>query len=87
VRRVIDVVSGWRVGVLVDFHAVYGVAKGDEHSGTSSGHAGLWENGEKLERTRMALGWIARDLKDVENLIGIQDVNEAKGERKCVGVV
>jgi aryl-phospho-beta-D-glucosidase BglC (GH1 family) len=45
---------------------------------TSSGHTGLWGNRENLERTGKALGWIAKELKGVENLIGIQVVNEAK---------
>jgi aryl-phospho-beta-D-glucosidase BglC (GH1 family) len=77
-EEVCQVYRGPWDGVLVDFHAVYGVANGNAHSVTSSGHTGLWGNRENLERTGKALGWIAKELKGVENLIGIQVVNEAK---------
>jgi aryl-phospho-beta-D-glucosidase BglC (GH1 family) len=42
VRRELDVARKWGVGVLIDFHAVYGRANGKAHSGTNSGHARLW---------------------------------------------
>jgi hypothetical protein len=58
VRRVIGMVRKWEVGVLVDFHTVYGGANGDAHFGTGFGEAGLWGNWENIEKTMRALGWI-----------------------------
>lgn len=45
VRRELDMARKWGVGVLVDFHAVYGGANGKAHSGTFSGEAGLCGTG------------------------------------------
>ena len=77
VKGLIERAKEWGVGVLIDFHAVYGGANCEAHSGTSSGKAELWGNRENLERSKKALGWIARELRACENLIGIQVVNEA----------
>ena len=39
----------WGVGILIDFHAVYGGANGDAHSGSGSGKAELWGSKSNLE--------------------------------------
>jgi hypothetical protein len=39
----------WGVGVLIDFHAVYGGANGGAHSGSGSGKAELWGSKSNLE--------------------------------------
>jgi hypothetical protein len=78
VKGLIERAREWGVGVLIDFHAVYGGANEDAHSGTSKGRAELWGNKGNLERSRKALVCVARELRGCENLIGIQVVNEAK---------
>jgi aryl-phospho-beta-D-glucosidase BglC (GH1 family) len=81
VRELAERAREWELGVLIDFHAVYGGANADAHSGTSTGQTGLWGSKGNLERTTKALGWIARELRGSENLVGVQVVNEA-----CFGV-
>jgi aryl-phospho-beta-D-glucosidase BglC (GH1 family) len=69
----------WGIGILLDFHAVYGGANGEAHSGTSTGKAELWGHRENLERSQKALGFIANEVKSkgMDGVVGIQVCNEA----------
>ena len=72
----------WGIGILIDFHALPGGANAEEHSGTSKGKAELWGNRRNFEAARKALGFIVRDLKEMEGVLGIQIVNEAVWDAK-----
>jgi aryl-phospho-beta-D-glucosidase BglC (GH1 family) len=52
VKEVVERAREWRLGALFGFHAAYGGANCDAHSGTSSRNAELWGNKENLERGR-----------------------------------
>ncbi len=70
---------GFGVGILLDFHALYGGANGDAHSGSSSGKAELWGSRKNLERSKKALVWIVEQIKSssMDGVIGLQLCNEA----------
>lgn len=74
----------WGIGILLDFHSVYGGANGEAHSGTSSGKAELWGHKKNLERSKKALGFIAHQVKQncMDGVIGIQVCNEAVFDAK-----
>ncbi|KAH7330186.1 glycoside hydrolase superfamily [Rhexocercosporidium sp. MPI-PUGE-AT-0058] len=63
------------IGVLLDFHFVYGGANGEDH-GSATGKAALWGNKANLESTRRALGWIAGEARGMDGVLGLQIVNE-----------
>ncbi len=66
------------IGVLLDLHAVPGGANGEIHSGTSSGRADLWGNGDNLDRARRCLVYIAQEVAaGMPGVMGIQLCNEA----------
>ena len=69
----------WGIGVLVDFHGVYGGANDQEHSGTTTKRAELWTNGRNQERAIDALRFIAEEVKSgsLTGVVGIQLCNEA----------
>ncbi|CZS90374.1 related to Putative glucan 1,3-beta-glucosidase [Rhynchosporium graminicola] len=76
VKEFVERARGRGIGVLLDFHFVYGGANGDAH-GSATGRADLWGNATNLERMKEALGWIAKEAKDMDGVIGLQLVNEA----------
>jgi aryl-phospho-beta-D-glucosidase BglC (GH1 family) len=66
------------IGVLLDFHACPGGANGEQHSGTSSGVAGLWGNTANLTLAQQCLVFIASEVHTgMPGVIGIQLCNEA----------
>lgn len=65
------------IGILVDLHGLPGGANGEEHSGTSSGKASLWGNKKHLSRALDALRFIAIEIRGLDNVVGIQILNEA----------
>lgn len=77
VRKIIDKAHDNSIGVLVDFHGLPGGANGDEHSGSDSGKAELWHSSKYRDQAIAAYEFVASELKDVENIVGIQLVNEA----------
>lgn len=82
VKDLVRRARAWGVGVLLDFHAVPGGANGEAHSGTGSGRAELWGNRKNLELAKRCLVFIAKEVKDMEGVIGIQVCNEAVWEAK-----
>jgi aryl-phospho-beta-D-glucosidase BglC (GH1 family) len=74
----------WGIGILLDFHALYGGANGEAHSGNSSEKAGLWTNTQNRERSAKALAFIAQQVKNngMEGVVGIQICNEAIHDAK-----
>ncbi|KAJ5047263.1 uncharacterized protein L3040_003100 [Drepanopeziza brunnea f. sp. 'multigermtubi'] len=76
VRDLVARARGWGIGVLLDFHFVFGGANGEAH-GCGDGRADLWGNKNNRERCKQALGWIASQAKQMDGVVGIQIVNEA----------
>lgn len=66
------------IGVIVDVHGLPGGANGDAHSGEKEGgNADFWEDyGYQLQMCDM-MKFIAHDLKQYDNISGIQIVNES----------
>ncbi|EPX72498.1 glucan 1,3-beta-glucosidase Exg3 [Schizosaccharomyces octosporus yFS286] len=64
------------IGVLVDFHGVYGQANGGSHSGTSSGKVEFFSNPQNQQRMVSALQYAASVLQSQPNLVGIEVINE-----------
>lgn len=77
VKDFIKTAHGHGIGVLVDLHALPGGANPDEHSGTNSGEAQLWENPANLELASKCVEFVAKDVKELDGIIGIQICNEA----------
>lgn len=75
VRRAIKMAADRDIGVLLDLHAAYGSQNGQESSGYNGFHVEFFQP-ENQKRTKEALVWIANDLKDVTNLVGIELLNE-----------
>jgi hypothetical protein len=65
------------IGVLIDLHALPGGANPGEHSGTNSGEAELWKNPANLELASKCVEFVAKDIKELDGIIGIQPCNEA----------
>ncbi|PVH87315.1 glycoside hydrolase family 5 protein [Cadophora sp. DSE1049] len=76
VRELVARARGWGIGILLDFHFVYGGANGEDH-GSATGKAELWGNRENLERTKQTLAWIAGQARGMDGVVGLQIVNEA----------
>lgn len=77
VRKIIDKAGEQSIGVLVDFHGLPGGANGDEHSGSDSGKAELWHSSKYRDQALDAYEFVASELRNIENVVGIQLVNEA----------
>ena len=67
------------IGSLVDFHALPGGANDQEHSGTSSGKAELWDYDDYRELSKRCVLYVASAIKtgELPGCIGIQLCNEA----------
>ena len=79
VRRAIKVAGDHNIGVLLDMHGAYGSQNGQENSGFNR-FSVEFSQPENRRRTKEALVWIANDLKDVTNLVGIELLNEPWNE-------
>lgn len=79
VRRAIKMAGDHNIGVLLDMHGAYGSQNGQENSGFNGFHV-EFSRPENQKRTKEALVWIANNLKDVTNLVGIELLNEPWNE-------
>jgi len=71
-----------QIGVLVDLHAAPGAQNNDNHSGLSTGHAGLWDSSKFQKRTIEILVAMTRDVSRFENVVGIELINEPKNNNR-----
>jgi aryl-phospho-beta-D-glucosidase BglC (GH1 family) len=80
VKKLVARFREWRIGVLLDFHALPGGANEEAHSGTQSGKAGLWGVKKNLELAGKCLRFMAEEVAGggVEGVVGIQVCNEAE---------
>ncbi|PBP18787.1 putative glucan 1,3-beta-glucosidase [Diplocarpon rosae] len=76
VREIVARARSWGIGVLLDFHFVYGGANGEAH-GSVTGNADLWDSRDNRDSCRQALGWIASQVREMDGVVGVQAVNEA----------
>ncbi|WFD21135.1 hypothetical protein MCAP1_003392 [Malassezia caprae] len=79
VRRAIKMAADNNIGVLLDLHGAYGSQNGDANSGFNGFNVEFFQS-QNEKRTKEALVWIANDLKDVTNFIGLELLNEPKDE-------
>ena len=66
------------ISVLVTLHGVPGSANINDHNGEKSGAAELWTNAKYQEIMVKIYAFVAKDLKEYENISGLQLVNEAE---------
>ncbi|KAJ9099773.1 hypothetical protein QFC21_003771 [Naganishia friedmannii] len=72
----IDWAAQHNIGILLDFHGAEGSQNGWEHSGDDSQPATFLDDPEHLEHTTQVLEWIAWQIKDKDNVVGLELLNE-----------
>ncbi|KAI9851514.1 MAG: Glucan 1,3-beta-glucosidase 3 [Thelocarpon superellum] len=77
VTRLVAAARARGIGVLLDLHALPGGANADAHSGTSSGHVGLWTDRSARELATRCAVFVAQEARQMENVVGVQLCNEA----------
>lgn len=78
-KNFIEPAGAHDIGVLVDLHGVPFGANGNDHGGESAnGKAGFWSSATARNLVISGLKFIAQDLKNYDNIAGIQVVNEAE---------
>ncbi|SPO21710.1 related to Glucan 1,3-beta-glucosidase precursor [Ustilago trichophora] len=75
IARAINWAAKYDIGVIVDLHGAYGSQNGQAHSGLNDGNI-QWYNSWNQGLTTELLVWIAKEISDVTNVIGIQLLNE-----------
>lgn len=73
----VEAAGRFGISVLVDLHSVPGGANGDSHSGEHVGSAEFWNKDTYQALMVEAVRFMAQELKNYENIVGIQVVNEA----------
>ncbi|KAF2817610.1 glycoside hydrolase [Mytilinidion resinicola] len=78
IQTLITRLWSFRIGVLLDLHALPGGANGGEHSGTNSGKADLWNSASNLNLGQRCAEFLAQQVRDhLTGVVGIQLCNEA----------
>ena len=75
IARAINWAAKYDIGVIVDLHGAYGSQNGQAHSGLNDGNI-EWYNSWNQGLTTELLVWLAKEISDVTNVIGIQLLNE-----------
>lgn len=75
VARAINWAAKYNIGVLVDLHGAYGSQNGQAHSGLSDGKIDFYTP-KNMNLTTNLLVWIANEISNVTNVVGIQLLNE-----------
>ncbi|EPQ28427.1 uncharacterized protein PFL1_04253 [Pseudozyma flocculosa PF-1] len=75
IARAINWAAKYDIGVIVDLHGAYGSQNGQAHSGLNDGNI-QWYNSYNQGLTTELLVWLAKEISDVTNVIGIQLLNE-----------
>ncbi|KAL0947037.1 hypothetical protein HGRIS_013179 [Hohenbuehelia grisea] len=76
VRSAINMAARAGIGVLVDLHGAVGSQNGQSHSGISDGSTNLFKVPANMDRTIDALKFLVQQFSDVNNVVGIQVLNE-----------
>jgi aryl-phospho-beta-D-glucosidase BglC (GH1 family) len=78
IRKLMTRLRAHSIGVLIDLHALPGGANGQEHSGTNSGRADLWNSTSNRALGVSCCQFLARDAQTGSDIVGIQLANEAE---------
>ncbi|KAG8956119.1 Glucan 1,3-beta-glucosidase 3 [Tulasnella sp. 419] len=76
ILRAINWAAKYDIGVLIDMHGAYGSQNGQPHSGVNDGQTNLFNSDVDQEKTISALTFLAQQLASVNNIVGIQILNE-----------
>lgn len=77
--KFVEAAGAHDIGVVVDIHGLPGGANGDAHSGEKSGgSAEFWGDYSMQLQMCDMLQFMAKDLKQYDNITGIQIVNESE---------
>jgi len=76
VVRAINQAGKYGLGVLVDLHGAVGSQNGQQHSGISDGQTNLFSVPSNMDKTINVLTFLAQQLGPVNNVVGIQILNE-----------
>ncbi|KAF8810115.1 glycoside hydrolase [Phlegmacium glaucopus] len=74
--RAINQAGHFGIGVLVDLHGAVGSQNGQHHSGISDGATNLFSVPSNMDKTVDVLTFLAQKLAGVNNVVGIQILNE-----------
>ncbi|KAJ7685071.1 glycoside hydrolase [Mycena polygramma] len=74
--RAINMAAAAGIGVLIDLHGAVGSQNGQPHSGISDGHIGLFNNATNIKKTLTVLSFLAEELCNVTNIVGVEVLNE-----------
>lgn len=79
-KKFIEPAGQRNISVLIDIHGLPGGANGADHSGEQpgGGKATFWDNEEYQLLMCDLFEFVAKDLSNVENIAGIQIVNESE---------
>ena len=76
VLRAINQAARENIGVLIDMHGAVGSQNGQPHSGISDGQTRMFDTMDYMDKTVSGLEFIAKQLASVNNIVGIQILNE-----------
>ncbi|KAF8447349.1 glycoside hydrolase [Boletus edulis BED1] len=76
VVRAINMAAQSGIGVLVDVHGATGSQNGQPHSGISDGQTRLFNNAAYMDKTMESYMFLADQLQNVTNVVGIEILNE-----------
>ncbi|CAO1624798.1 unnamed protein product [Sympodiomycopsis kandeliae] len=76
IGRAINWAAKYDIGVIIDLHGAYGSQNGNDHSGRS-GSIDFFTKANQQKTTDL-LKWIANEISDVTNVVGIEVLNEPK---------
>jgi glucan 1,3-beta-glucosidase len=74
-----------RVQLMIDLHSAAGGQNKADHSGTSSGKAGLFSSKSNLQSTSLALQFLASTLTKIPNVVGLELINEPDNNMEIQG--
>ncbi|TFY65483.1 hypothetical protein EVJ58_g1959 [Rhodofomes roseus] len=80
VTRAISMAGQAGMGVLVDLHGAPGSQNGQPHSGVSDGVTGLFDSQPNMDLTIALLTFLAEQLVNVTNVVGIELLNEPQDD-------
>ncbi|KAF8321394.1 glycoside hydrolase [Cantharellus anzutake] len=82
VLRAIGTAEKYGIGILIDLHGAPGSQNGQSHSGTSDGKVGLFGNECYMNKTTDILAYLAKQLVNRNNVVGIQLLNEPNNDAR-----
>lgn len=79
IKKIIEKANEYDISIVIGLHGLPGSVNGQDHNGEpSGGKANFWSNSSYQILACDMLKFIAHDLKDQENLVGIQVDNESE---------